>query len=168
MKKTVLALSFAFFALAGCTDNDMTNDIYLIPDGYEGYVYALYNVKGAPEIRKEGDYKVYSINNKGYYTTSTPDMDYGTVTDKYYYVDEDGKRTKINEECIRELGTGSFENDPDSSNNIKINYTGIEVTKDECGQAFIQSGNGVNHEDLDPILAEVAKKHYGVELITIN
>ncbi|PAQ13663.1 hypothetical protein CD798_14780 [Bacillaceae bacterium SAOS 7] len=162
MKKTILALSFA---LVGCSNNSVTNDIYLIPEDYEGYVYAFYNVKGAPEIKKEGDYKVYLINDEGYYATSTPDMDYGTVTDKYYYIDPNGKRTKIDEECIRGLGTGSLEHDPDGLNKLNIHYTGIEVTKDGCSQIFTESGNGMNHEDLDPVLAEVVKKHYGVELM---
>ncbi|WP_203363267.1 hypothetical protein [Bacillus sp. REN10] len=163
MRKTIPALFFVLFALVGCTNDRVTNDIYLIPEDYEGYVYAFYNVKGAPEIKKEGDYKVYPINDEGYYATSTPDMDYGTVTDQYYYVDKNGKRTKINEECIRGLGTGGFEHNPGSADNINIHYTGIEVTKDRCGQEFMQSGNGMRHEDLDPVLAEVMKKHYGIE-----
>ncbi|GAA3333222.1 hypothetical protein GCM10020331_096440 [Ectobacillus funiculus] len=46
----------------------------------------FYNVKGASEV--------HTINDKGYFVTSTSNMDYGTVTDKYYYIDKSGKRTK--------------------------------------------------------------------------
>ncbi|MFD2446629.1 DUF6843 domain-containing protein [Bacillus sp. CGMCC 1.16607] len=164
MKRKFFAINLTFFALVGCTFNGETNDIYLIPEGYEGNVYAFYNVKGAPEIKKEGKYDIYDINNEGFYVTSTADMDYGTVTDKYYYVDKNGNRTKISEECIRGMGTGGFENDPNSVDKIKINYTGIEITKESCGQEFIQSGNGMNSEDSQSVLETVVKRYYGVDL----
>ncbi|MEK4029365.1 hypothetical protein MKZ02_12630 [Pseudobacillus sp. FSL P4-0506] len=164
MKKTILALSFALFTLIGCTDNNVTNDIYLIPKNYEGYVYAFYNVKGAPEVKREGHHEVYTVNDKGYYTTSTFDMDYGTITNQYYYVNKNGKRTKINKECVREIGNGSVEYDRGSSKKIKINYTGIEITKEVCGQEFMQSSDSINHDDLDPLLAEVVQKYYEVNI----
>ncbi|WP_050183524.1 DUF6843 domain-containing protein [Domibacillus robiginosus] len=163
MKIRFLVIPFTLLALAGCTFNDATNDIYLIPEGYEGYVYAFYHVKGAPEIKKEGDYEIHDINEDGYFATSAPDMDYGRVTDKYYYVDKNGQRTSIDKECIRGMGTGSSENDPDSPNKIHINYTGIEVVKNGCGQEFKEPGNGVDSEDLDSILSKVLRKYYGVE-----
>jgi hypothetical protein len=72
-----------------------TDDIYLIPEGYEGDVLVFYNINGAPKVKKENDYEGNEINEKGYYVTSTPDMDYGKVMDKYYYVDEKGNRTFI-------------------------------------------------------------------------
>lgn len=164
MKKCIAAAFFLFF-LAGCIDTSATNDIYLIPQNYEGNVYAFYNVEGAPEIQKEGDYQVYTINEEGYFATSTPDMSYGFVTDQYYYVDEKGGRTKINEECVRGMGTGSFGNDPESAKQIKIKYTGIEVTKNRCGQEFKDSGNGIAQDELEPVLAKVVEKYYGMDLI---
>lgn len=163
MKTKFFMIFFALLTLSGCTFNDKTNDIYLIPEGYEGYVYAFYNVKGAPEIKEEGGYQIHDINEDGYFATSTPDMDYGRVTDKYYYVDKNGQRTEINEECIRGMGTGVSENDPDSPNKINIGYTGIEVVKKGCSQEFSESSNGVSSENLDSILSKVLKKYYGVE-----
>lgn len=163
--KQCVAAAFFLFVLAGCTANSAANDIYLIPQNYEGNVYAFYNVKGAPEIQKEGDYQVYAINEEGYFATSTPDMDYRLVTDKYYYVDENGERTRINEDCVRGMGAGSFENGPESVNQIKIKYTGIEVTKNRCGQEFKDSGNGMAQDDVEPVLAKVVARYYGVDLI---
>lgn len=136
MKTKLLVALFSLSILAGCTFDDATNDIYLIPEGFEGYVYAFYNVKNAPKVKKEGDYEVHNINKDGYFVTSTPDMDYGTVTDKYFYVDTKGQRTKIDEECIRGIGTGGYESDPDSADKIDIKYTGVEVKKSGCCQEF--------------------------------
>lgn len=91
-------------------------------------------------------------------------MDYGTITNQYYYVNKNGKRTKINKECVREIGNGSVEYDRGSSKKIKINYTGIEITKEVCGQEFMQSSDSINHDDLDPLLAEVVQKYYEVNI----
>ena len=92
-------------------------------------------------------------------------MSYGFVTDQYYYVDEKGGRTKINEECVRGMGAGSFENDPESAKQINIKYTGIEVTKNRCGQEFKDSGNAIAQDELEPVLAKVVEKYYGMDLM---
>ncbi|MFC6605175.1 DUF6843 domain-containing protein [Ectobacillus funiculus] len=94
---------------------------------------SFYNVKGASEV--------HTINDKGYFVTSTSNMDYGTVTDKYYYIDKSGKRTKINSSCIRGMGTGSTERygGGNSEKKIEIHYTGIEVrTKDVVKSLLFQ------------------------------
>lgn len=159
----LLALSFTLFTLVGGSDSEKTNDIYLIPEGYEGYVIAFYNVKGAPEIKKEGDYEVHDINNQGYSVTSTPDMDYGTITDKYYYVDEKGKRTEINKECVRLLANGSLEIEPDTPNKIEMSYTGMEITKSQCSQDFMTAGGGVDQDKFDSVVQDITKKYYKSE-----
>jgi hypothetical protein len=159
MNYRFLTLLFTLFILIGCTRSSVTNDIYLIPRDYEGFVYALYNVNGAPEIKNEGEYEVHTISDEGYFVTSTPDMDYGSVTDKYYYVDENGNRTKINLHCIRGMGTGSFQSDE----KINIKYTGIEVKKEGCSKDFQLSANGMDSEDVSTILEKVLIEYYGVE-----
>ncbi|MED3728524.1 DUF6843 domain-containing protein [Priestia filamentosa] len=163
----LLALSFTLFTLVGC-DNEETNDIYLIPEGYEGYIYAFYNVKGAPKVEKEGEYEVHDINKKGYFVTSTPDMDYGTVTDRYYYVDEDGNRTKINKECVRVGGISGFEDDTDPTNKIEIISTYAEVIKEGCSQSFVSSGEGIHEDNSEAILGEVIETYYKSELGRMN
>ena len=156
----LLALSFSLFALVGGSNSEKTNDIYLIPEGYEGYVIAFYNVKGAPKIEREGDYEVHDVNNQGYSVTSTPDMDYGTITDKYYYVDEEGKRTEINKECVKVLSTGSLEIEPDTPNKIEMSYTGMEVTKSQCSQDFMTAGEEIDRDKLDSIVQDITKQYY--------
>ncbi|RAS74434.1 DUF6843 domain-containing protein [Priestia endophytica] len=160
MIEKLLALSFSLFALVGGSNSEKTNDIYLIPEGYEGYVIAFYNVKGAPKIEKEGDYEVHDVNNQGYSVTSTPDMDYGTITDKYYYVDEEGKRNEINKECVKVLSTGSLEIEPDTPNKIEMSYTGMEVTKSQCSQDFMTAGEEIDRDKLDSIVQDITKQYY--------
>jgi len=157
-------LSIVFLILIGCSStSSVTNDIYLIPKGYEGNVYVFYNVKDAPSLTKEGDYDVYVINDMGYFVTSSPEMDYGRVTDKYYYVDKNGQRSPIQNDCVRGMGTGGLEKDIGTSNKIEIKYTGIEVTNNRCGQSFMDGGNGMYPEDIDTVLKEILKVQYGLD-----
>ncbi|WP_374701602.1 DUF6843 domain-containing protein [Brevibacillus centrosporus] len=36
-------------------------------------------------------------------------MEYGRITDKYYYIDKQGQRKPIQNDCVRVLGTGSLQ-----------------------------------------------------------
>ncbi|MFP3126443.1 hypothetical protein OH784_27930 [Ectobacillus funiculus] len=169
MRQVIYVLIFLLFFSAGCVmnENSKTNDIYLIPEGYEGYVYAFYNVKGASEVQREGDYEVHTINDKGYFVTSTSNMDYGTVTDKYYYIDKSGKRTKINSSCIRGMGTGSTERygGGNSEKKIEIHYTGIEVRTNGCSKEFTVSSNGMDSADTELALKEILLQYYNITSI---
>jgi len=119
-----------------------TNDIYLLPEGYEGEVYVFYNVKGAPELETEDGYEVHVINEEGYFATSAPDLDYGTVTDKYYYVDDAGNRTPIDENCISLFGTGATQRE-----GYEIIYTGFKLTKDNCSEEFMTTAFPMEKEE---------------------
>ncbi|RDU38716.1 hypothetical protein DRW41_03925 [Neobacillus piezotolerans] len=139
-----------------------TNDIYLIPQGFEGDVYAFYNIKGAPKVKTEDGYEVHVINEKGYFLTSKPDMDYGTVTDKYFYVDEKGNRTPISNKCVSLFGTGGFST-TSGHEKIDLRYTGFNLTKDRCSQEFMTAIHGWE-EKKETIIHEIVKEYYGVEL----
>lgn len=141
--------------------NNETDDIYLIPKGFEGDVFAFYNIKGAPMVETENGYEVHVINEKGYFVTSKPDMDYGTVTDKYYYVDEKGDRTPINNKCVSLFGTLGFSTFDDDEE-IDLNYTGFKLTKDKCSDEFMTESNGAE-ESQEEIIREILKHYYGVE-----
>ncbi|QHW29373.1 hypothetical protein GZH47_00035 [Paenibacillus rhizovicinus] len=93
---------FGIIAIAGLgfTKSSSTNDIYLIPEGFEGDIQVNYNVQGAPALEKEGKYDVIPIGIDGTYNTSNPDMEYGLVTDQYFYVSHEGKRTPIDTLCV--------------------------------------------------------------------
>lgn len=137
-----------------------TDDLYLIPEGYVGDVLVFYNIKGAPKVNKENGYEMHAINEKGYFVTSTPDMDYGTVTDQYVYVDEKGKRTPISDKCVSLFGTGGYSSENDE---IDMKYTGFRLTKDECGDAFVTESHSWSDDSINEIFREVLKTYYGVE-----
>lgn len=142
--------------LSGCGQSE-TNAIYLIPEGYTGYAMAVYNVKGAPALTYEGDFAIHHINEDGYFATSLPDMQYGKVTDRYYYVDSAGNRTPIDPTCIHTFGTGGL-----TADKVDIHYTGIEVT-DSCSEEFAHSTENFGDGQKMEILNKVTKKFYGVE-----
>lgn len=150
--------SIAIFSMNKTTE---TNDTYLIPEGFEGDVYAFYNVKGAPMVETEDGYEVHVINEKGYYITSESDMDYGTVTDQYYYVDEKGNRTRINDKCVSIFGTGGYTTSVDDVS-IDLRYTGFKLTKDDCSEEFMTENHGMGG-NAEKIIHEILKDYYGVE-----
>ncbi|WP_339324711.1 hypothetical protein [Paenibacillus sp. FSL W8-0194] len=117
--------------VASLTKTTTTDDLFLIPEGFEGNIQVNYNVAGAPRLEKEGKYDVIPIRADGTYDTSNPDMDYGTVTDQYYYVGQDGKRTPIPENCIHVKGNGASEI---GSNITRHQY--LKVTRTTCSENF--------------------------------
>lgn len=60
----VIATSAVFLTMYMIDKNDVTNDIYLIPSGYEGNVFAFYHVHGAPKVEKEDGFELHDINDK--------------------------------------------------------------------------------------------------------
>lgn len=152
---TMIVLALAWFIF---NRTDETNDIYLIPEDFEGDVYAIYNVAGAPKVKTEDGFSVHEINDQGYFVTSTPDLDYGTVTDRYYYVDEGGKRTPIESYCVSSFGTGGHSEEIDGKA-VNLHYTGVKVTKAECGEVFMHENFGLG-DRLEEVLEEVLRKYY--------
>lgn len=108
----------------------------MIPQGFVGDVYAFYNIKGAPKVETEDGHEVHVINENGFFLTSKPDMDYGTVTDKYFYVDEKGNRTRISPKCVSLFGTAGFSTTA-VNETIDLRYTGFKLTKDSCSEEFM-------------------------------
>jgi len=113
-----------------------TNDIFLIPEGYEGDIQVNYNVAGAAKLEKEGKFDVIPLRADGIYDTSTPDMDYGLVKDQYYYVDQDGRRTPIDHSCIHVKGNGTSE-----VGSIITRHQYLKVTRTKCGEQFQSWGS---------------------------
>jgi len=157
----LVAVSITSLTLFFMNKSDETDNIYLIPEGYEGDVYAFYNVEGAPMVETEDGYEVLVMNEKGYFLTSKPDMDYGTVTDKYYYVDKKGYRTPISNKCVSLFGTSGSTKFVDDEE-IEFLYTGFKLTKDHCGDEFMLERHGMG-ENVENIIREILKDHYGVE-----
>ncbi len=120
--------------VASLTKTTTTDDLFLIPEGFEGDIQVNYNVAGAPRLAKEGKYDVIPIREDGTYDTSNPDMEYGTVTDQYFYVGQDGMRTPIPENCIHVKGNGASE--------IGSNITRHQYLKVTLRRAAKISGSG--------------------------
>jgi hypothetical protein len=158
----LIAASITSLTLFFIDKSNETDDIYLIPKGFEGDVYGFYNIKGAPIVETEDGYEVHVINEKGYFLTSKPDMDYGTVTDKYYYVDEKGNRIPISNKCVSLFGTAGFSTSA-GDEEIDFHYTGLKLTKDNCSDEFMKESHGMG-ENAEKIIHEILKDYYGVEL----
>lgn len=71
--------------------------IYVMPAGYKGWVQIVYNQKDNPQLPKEGDAKLNNIPKDGVLKTSDPPTSGGM---KFYYVDDQGKRTEIGNDMI--------------------------------------------------------------------
>lgn len=156
-----IAVSITSLGFFFMNKSDETNDIYLIPEGYEGEVYVFYNIKGAPMVKTEDGYEVHVINEKGYFLTSEPDMDYGTITDKYYYVDDKGNRTPISNKCVSAFGMSGYSTFMDDQE-FDFIYTGFKLTKDHCSDEFLTENNGMG-ENAGEIISEILKDYYDVE-----
>jgi hypothetical protein len=141
-------------------NQEETDNLYLIPEGYEGEIYTFYNVKGAPKVKIEDGYRVHPINTEGYHVTSTEELSTGLVTDQYFFVDDNGKRTPINENCIRGFGIGGHQTSLDEE--IDLQYTGFEVTKNECSEEFRWTGSGMG-EHHNQLIWRILKEYYGVD-----
>ncbi|WP_309118114.1 DUF6843 domain-containing protein [Paenibacillus sp.] len=133
-----------FLSLAivmGCLSqyNRGTYDLYLIPQNFEGVIRVIYNVEGAPSLNREGKFDIIPVDEDGMYRTSNPMFDYGTVIDKYYYVDNLGNRTEIDRSCVNVRGTGGS-----VINGIETHHTEIEVTRSECGEDFMLEGSALH------------------------
>lgn len=155
----VIAGSITSLTLFLINKSNETDVIYLIPEGYEGDIFVFYNIKGAPMVETEEGYEVHDINDKGYFVTLEPKNDYGTVTEKYYYVDEEGNRTPISDKCVSLFGTGGF-NRYIGDKEIEFTYTGFQLTKDQCSVEFMEKDYS-SIENAEMIADEILKDYYG-------
>jgi hypothetical protein len=150
-----------------------TNNIFLIPNGFEGAIVVYYNVSEESPIKKEGEFSVIPVNvenlielegteieHYGISFTSTPRTTEGaTVNDKYYYVDEMGGRTKIDNYCTSGDGSGTFT----TSSGKEIQYDTLQITKTDCGEDFYLYGK----EMFNTQISEV-QKHWSGKLSEEN
>ncbi|MGG7619569.1 DUF6843 domain-containing protein [Bacillus coreaensis] len=148
MKKLLVLLMI--LGLGACSGSNSTNNTVLLPEGFEGIIFVFYNIPGEEELQMEGDYTVIRVEQEaldelnamgvkgfGTYFTSTPDMKYGTVTDKYYYVNKGSHRTPINNDCIHLSGTGVIT----TENGRDIPFSKMQVTGTNCTSNFNLRGS---------------------------
>ena len=75
--------------------NAPSDDIFLIPDGYRGKVIIIYGQENGTPEEYENDKRVYRIPNNGLLRTRFYIKGNSVKTGEHYFVDKDGKRTKI-------------------------------------------------------------------------
>jgi hypothetical protein len=153
LKRFILTLITAL-VLGGCSSPGYTNHIYLIPEGYEGSFTVFFNISGAPKLKKEGEFAVIPLETTNIETLHQTDYStYGyaltsrkepylpkaatyEVNNKYYYIDQTGKRKEIDPYCVHERGVGGNT----AANGKEIGYVDVQVTQSECGEDFYLNG----------------------------
>ncbi|WIV17680.1 hypothetical protein QPK24_14760 [Paenibacillus polygoni] len=95
MKKRSFFLVVICFALvaAGCSKSAGTK-LYLIPEGYVGWVHIIYDQSKQPEIKKDEGTSIFPIGKDGILKVSNKDAVYGTSINKYFYVDAKGNKVR--------------------------------------------------------------------------
>ncbi|MFJ7678647.1 DUF6843 domain-containing protein [Peribacillus sp. NPDC097198] len=111
-----------------------TNELYLIPKGYEGEVRVVYDVEDAPRPEKSEDFDVYRVNDKGYTLSPLPESE-GVIHNQYYYMDAEGNKEKIDDSCINHGGTDGVETD-----DYEYFTSYFFVTQTQCGDTFGENG----------------------------
>ncbi|USK74265.1 hypothetical protein LIT31_21055 [Peribacillus frigoritolerans] len=84
-------------------------------------------------------------------------MDYGTVTDKYFYVDDKGHRTPIDDKCVSTFGTGGTT----LEDNVDITYTGFKLRKKNCSEEFSMEPYNIDYSA--QMNNDILKKYYNME-----
>ena len=91
------------------------DQIYLLPDDFEGCAIIYYDIKDAPPLKIENNTITYDVPEDGIILTSSP-MDFGWVNKNHsgsyqlyaYYVDKNGKKVReLPQENIQFGATGS-------------------------------------------------------------
>ncbi|WP_051655122.1 DUF6843 domain-containing protein [Deinococcus marmoris] len=98
MRKSVrrfALLGLAPLLLVGCVVfPKRTPDLFLIPQGYSGWVLVEYEVKGAPSLKLLDGYRVFPVSSNGLFKTSSGQPQ-GWAQDVYKFVDARGKFTDL-------------------------------------------------------------------------
>lgn len=81
--------------LTGCTTGlQRTPDLFLIPQGYTGWVLVEYEVKDAPPLELRDGYRVLPVPSSGILKTSSGQQQ-GWARDVYKFVDASGNLTDL-------------------------------------------------------------------------
>jgi hypothetical protein len=136
--------------ISGNNQGEIIKNRYLIPEGYEGTVVIFYGMPERPALEKDGEFTVIpikieslptlmrtDIERYGIYQTSTQDRGYSINQNQYFYVDEEGKRTLLDKDCIYHSGGGGVT----GSDGKEIVYDKFQVTNSACSRDFSLDGN---------------------------
>ena len=97
----MLYLGILIALLSACTEVKKSEPaIYLIPDGYVGSLYVIFNAPNGQPPKYEGDSRVYDIPPTGVLVTQM-DANEGWIESsriQYFYVNDKNERTPISED----------------------------------------------------------------------
>jgi hypothetical protein len=86
------AIVFLSFFLSSC--GQKVHQTFLIPIGFQGRINIIFNQPNAAPIPIVNGRRIYHIPEDGVLITSSK-LETGFIDQEYYYIDKDGKRTKI-------------------------------------------------------------------------
>lgn len=96
MQKILIVLSCCLFLLGCKQDDQVSPRTYLIPDGYTGWVKIHYNEAGTPQVTQTStSSQEYKVSPDGIVKTPEQHIHEGWATNNYYYINQEGKRTKL-------------------------------------------------------------------------
>jgi hypothetical protein len=122
MKKLLISTAAAVVLGGGgywLYSNQPYDEEYLIPKGFKGCVYIVYNVQGAPPLKVIDHTILYKFDKDGVLVTSSPE-DFGWegkehsgfFEARYFYIDENGKKiAEIPQEMIGQTVLGDYSNE---------------------------------------------------------
>ncbi|WP_260287842.1 DUF6843 domain-containing protein [Peribacillus aracenensis] len=135
---TVILFSLALYGsmtVSGPLFEKHTNEVYLIPKGYEGEVRVVYNIKDAPKPKKSEDFDIYRMNEKGYTLSPLPERE-GIINNQYFYIDKEGNKERIDDSCINLGGSEGVQID-----DYEYSSTYFTVTNTHCSESFSTDGD---------------------------
>lgn len=120
----------------GILDDKRTPELYLIPEGYVGWVWIDFAVRGAAGLPREGKYRVLRIPADGHLETSLP-IEGGWAKDGYFYYNTLGKRRRIPSMDRGQAGSGVWEShmtnrDNGADPNREVFFVGSEQERHEA------------------------------------
>ncbi|MFD1738007.1 DUF6843 domain-containing protein [Bacillus salitolerans] len=92
--KRYWVIFFILFLISGCQVQERTTNLFLIPEGHIGWVFAGFNQSEYEELQKEGDFLIFKFDNNGELRTSTMYPETGVARDQFYYMNKNGKKGK--------------------------------------------------------------------------
>lgn len=154
MKKILLILLVIITAI-GCSKKEEV--VYILPEGYTGYVVVLYNQADGVEEKYEGDKRVYEIPSSGILKTKFK-ADYGwSEFPEFYYgkIDESNRIPYVydfeqvpTDKVVSYGGTsGTANKDLEGTSSVK--FTNYHIGNKEQIKVSAERANSIDYVQLE-------------------
>jgi hypothetical protein len=115
--KMFLLLLIAGVSPTGCGPNEREPNLFLVPNGYVGWLHIEYEVKSAPALPLQNGFRVYEFSRSGRIRTSSMLLE-GVAKDKICYVTPNGWKGLA---CSDDQGKGMVWGGFTSSGGVHVN-----------------------------------------------